>query len=1262
MRSAFPLSRLVLALTIFFGVCILLSLPLAAAPTSKQQPEISTTIVISEFRVRGPNGANDEFVEIYNLSFSPVNIGGWKINGSNNVGTTSTRVTITAGTTLNAGCHYLVTNSSASGGPYSGSVVGNQTYGTGITDDGGIAILLPDNTIVDQVGMNTGSAYKEGTPLTSLGNSNLNRGYERKPGGTSGSGTDIDDNSSDFQLVSPSDPQNLASTCISSATNTPTDTPTNTPTLTDTPTDTPTDLPTNTLTDTPTNTLTFTPTDTPTNTPTSTPTPTFTPLPSFNALDVVVNEVAWSGTTASANGEWIELYNNTNAAIDLAGWTLQAADGAPNISLSGTIPALGYYLLERTTDSVVSDIAADQIYTGALGNGGEQLRLRDPASNEIDSANGNGGAWPAGTSSPPCSMERNDPLSVDADANWATNDNVHRNGLDAANNPICGTPKNLNSTLAPTPTPTFTATPAPDGLFVNEFMPDPEQDWNGDSVANDDDEWIEIYNANAFSVNLSGWFLDDVQGGGSAPFALPSGTTINPNGYLVFYRADTNIALNNSNDDVRLLAPDSSTADAISYKSSVPNASWSRVPDGASYFSLYCPPTPNAPNCSIAPTPTMTPTPFAPKITINEFLPVPYQDWNKDGILDAGDEWIELYNGANHAVDLSGWKLDDGKNGSSPFKIPAGVSIAPRGFLVFYASDTTIGLNNQGDVLRLLHPDNSVADKQKYEPIETNKAYGRYPDGADDWVTHCLPTPGAPNCSRQPQPTPTRVFNLTTIAEARALPDESRVSVLGSVIAHPCELDTYGHEMSISDGAAGIDVYLDFPHQLSCLIPRDEQLVITGVIRDHFGLRTIYPNSNDDVTRHYRPPRAIAPLRVHTGDVNEAVESMLISIQGQVSNGKNGDTIWVNDGSGMVEVYADGDSHTSFEGITRGSIVRIVGIGYQNNRRKLPNEGYFIRVRAPDDVIVLELAEKLPNAPVAPGETRNRGGVDLGAVSISQALDTRTQNYVTIGGVVTVPPGVIGERDFWIQDAEGGAHISVASSAGDPPKMNAYDNVSVRGRVVSSFGAREIRVELPDAIGVHGAGNPVSPQTIQTGQADFSYEGMLVAIQGFVSSAQGREIYIDDGSGEVLVYIDANTRIRWPRLKRGDPARIVGVLTRFRGEPEILPRFQSDVQFGVVLLPIAGANDASFLNTLRVRGRVGEELKWTRHVQARADAKVARVSKRAAREKSITNQELAANAILASDLLTTASFLLLGASGVVGIIAVRKYRQARRRV
>jgi len=169
---------------------------------------LGTPVVISEFRTRGPNGANDEFVEIYNTTDAPIVIGGYTLRGSNAAGTVSIRATVPTGTTLPARSHYLFVNAAA-GAP--NVALANQTYGTGITDDGGVALALPDTTIVDQAGMSPGSAYKEGATLAPMTTVGVSRSYERKLGGFDGSQIDTNDNASDFQVVSPSAPQNLAS-------------------------------------------------------------------------------------------------------------------------------------------------------------------------------------------------------------------------------------------------------------------------------------------------------------------------------------------------------------------------------------------------------------------------------------------------------------------------------------------------------------------------------------------------------------------------------------------------------------------------------------------------------------------------------------------------------------------------------------------------------------------------------------------------------------------------------------------------------------------------------------------------------------------------------------------------------------------------------------------------------------------------------------------------------------------------------------------
>jgi len=164
---------------------------------------------------------------------------------------------------------------------------------------------------------------------------------------------------------------------------------------------------------------------------------------------VVINEVAWAGTSAArAEDEWIELYNPTNSNISLAGWNLRSAtDNTPYIALAGTIAARGFFVLERTNDTTINDITANQIYAGALNNSGEQLVLSH-ASTTIDQtpAIATFGAWAGGQATAYTSMERIDPLaSGTVQANWSTFPGFLANSHNADNVAIQGTPGRRNS-------------------------------------------------------------------------------------------------------------------------------------------------------------------------------------------------------------------------------------------------------------------------------------------------------------------------------------------------------------------------------------------------------------------------------------------------------------------------------------------------------------------------------------------------------------------------------------------------------------------------------------------------------------------------------------------------------------------------------------------------------------------------------------------------------------------------------------------------
>lgn len=110
--------------------------------------------------------------------------------------------------------------------------------------------------------------------------------------------------------------------------------------------------------------------------------------PSAAHAAVVISEVAWMGTSVSANAEWIELENTDTTPVSLSDWTLVSSTGAPSITLSGTISASSFFLLERTSDSSVPTVTADQIYSGALANGGATLTLKDSTGDVVDTVVG----------------------------------------------------------------------------------------------------------------------------------------------------------------------------------------------------------------------------------------------------------------------------------------------------------------------------------------------------------------------------------------------------------------------------------------------------------------------------------------------------------------------------------------------------------------------------------------------------------------------------------------------------------------------------------------------------------------------------------------------------------------------------------------------------------------------------------------------------------------------------------------------------------
>ena len=137
-------------------------------------------------------------------------------------------------------------------------------------------------------------------------------------------------------------------------------------------------------------------------------------------------------------------------------------------------------------------------------------------------------------------------------------------------------------------------------VVINEFLADPDSPW-APGVTNSLDsqnEWVELLNTGSSSVDLSGWWIDDLLGGGSSPYTFPQGSVLDAGAFWVVYGTEGLPGLNNTGDEIHLMNSNGVEQDAFTYTSSQvsPDVSLGRNPDGTGTFQAFSSPTPGKPN------------------------------------------------------------------------------------------------------------------------------------------------------------------------------------------------------------------------------------------------------------------------------------------------------------------------------------------------------------------------------------------------------------------------------------------------------------------------------------------------------------------------------------------------------------------------------------------------------------------------------------------------------------------------------------------
>ncbi|MFC1647510.1 lamin tail domain-containing protein [Patescibacteria group bacterium] len=263
-------------------------------------------------------------------------------------------------------------------------------------------------------------------------------------------------------------------------------------------------------------------------------------------------------------------------------------------------------------------------------------------------------------------------------------------------------------------------------IIINEILPNP--------LGKDSNmEWIELKNLSDKNCTLSGWIIDD-EDGGSKPYTLTSNEEIISHGFILLPSWKTKINLNNSDESVRLFYPDEKIADEISYDKSYEDQTFSRTENNEFEWTIKL--TPLTENLFIEKEEfeeeeedeiksatkdqekIIRNGDLSNSIFINEIFP------NPDGT-DKGNEWIELYNDSEETVNLGNWKIDTGENSKSKYIFQNKV-IGPHEHLLIYDNELAFSLKNSNGEVRLLDFQNSIIDQISYEKAQESESFTKF--------------------------------------------------------------------------------------------------------------------------------------------------------------------------------------------------------------------------------------------------------------------------------------------------------------------------------------------------------------------------------------------------------------------------------------------------------------------------------------------------------------------------------------------------------
>lgn len=884
---------------------------------------------------------------------------------------------------------------------------------------------------------------------------------------------------------------------------------------------------------------------------------------------ILINEIAWMGTLTSSADEWIELKNNGAVDIDLKNWQLVSTQSTFKISLSGIIKAGDYYLLERTDDNSVPEIKADQIYSGALSNTGENLELKNSNGIIIDSVNAQS-SWTAGDNTSKQTMERAGNLS------WQNSALPH------------GTPQKKNSGEASVQSPSENITAITNNrltfsndILISEFVADPDED---------NTEWIELYNTTPREINLTDWTITD--GAGSAStlsgsilandflvIESPKGK-LNNAGDLISLRDENNVVINeiaygNFDDgDTSDNAPTANNPASVArqkenYNTGNNSADFKITDSPSKGFAN----TINAPLASIEETKN---TPSSSHIIITEIFPDPYGT-------DYENEFIEIYNSSDKALDLNNYRLENKLGKVFTF---SKIELKPYEHYAVMRKNSQISLNNLADTVKLFSGQSDKAIQTiTYKNSQTGWSYNfnlaTSTRIANKWTWENSPTPNKNNQIRNINQAPIVEFYCSEKArpgEAIFFDSSDTFDYDSSVLKFSWDFGDgttnsltdpehtyfktgkYTVTLSVFDGENEIKKQKTILITDNLNIDSDEtnpgsnaNINSTIIINEIFPA----PNSNDkngewiEIYNHGDVKINLRNWRILDNSKSDFLFStdtwlgnnsyrVIKSSESKLSLNNDFDTIQLFDNANNLidEVEYENAPHEN-------SLSRGLNNKWLWTNSPTPEKENIISLSKTD---IYGASTSFYSSPISKTLTETSSTQDFKNFQIGDTA--------TVRGIVTALPGKLGSQFFYIASSSG---IQIYSNKKDFPEIKIGDLVEANGELSQINDEWRLKTKTKDDIKIIGQGEEVSPPILACGEVNEDYLSQLIEVSGEIVSKKGTTIFLDDGTGEIALNIKTTTDINTKDLKEGEFISATGILSGSKSGPRLLPRDEGDI-------------------------------------------------------------------------------------------------------